>query len=86
MPYIKQDRRDQSDPTSYHFMELGAPETPGEFNFAITRLINVYLGAERDYTKINAAIGILECAKLELYRRVAAPYEDKMMEKNGDVY
>jgi hypothetical protein len=31
-------------------------------------------------------IGVLECAKLELYRRVAAPYEDAKCEDNGDVY
>jgi len=32
------------------------------------------------------AIGALECAKLELYRRVAAPYEDTKIAENGDVY
>jgi hypothetical protein len=32
------------------------------------------------YHHINTAIGALECAKLELYRRVAAPYEDKAIE------
>jgi len=31
-------------------------------------------------------VGVLECAKMELYRRVAAPYEDKKKEENGDVY
>jgi len=35
---------------------------------------------------INAIIGALECAKLELYRRVAAPYEDDKIAENGDVY
>ena len=29
---------------------------------------------------------MLECAKLELYRRVAAPYEDEKIDQNGDVY
>ena len=31
-------------------------------------------------------MGALECAKLELYRRVAAPYEDVKIMENGDVY
>ena len=31
-------------------------------------------------------VGVLECAKLELYRRMAAPYEDEKIEDNGDVY
>ena len=38
------------------------------------------------YSKINALIGVLECAKLELYRRVAAPYENDKIDENGDVY
>lgn len=29
---------------------------------------------------------VLECAKLELYRRVVAPYEQQKLELNGDVY
>ena len=31
-------------------------------------------------------IGALECAKLELYRRIAAPYEDTKIQENGEVY
>ena len=43
------------------------------------------LGLNPKYSKINAIIGILECIKLELYRRVAAPYEDVKAAENGDV-
>ena len=39
-----------------------------------------------DIKNLNAIIGALECAKLELYRRVAAPYEDDKIIENGDVY
>ena len=39
-----------------------------------------------NYVKLNELIGVLECAKLELYRRVASPYEDEKVESNGDVY
>jgi len=38
------------------------------------------------YSNVNEIIGALECIKLELYRRVAAPYEDLKIEENGDVY
>jgi hypothetical protein len=38
------------------------------------------------YQNINELIGVLECAKLELYRRVASPYEDEKIQSNGDVY
>jgi len=30
--------------------------------------------------------GVLENVKQEMYRRLAAPYEDKKAEENGDVY
>ena len=58
----------------------------------MTRLVDTYLArvAEADgrlrYTHVNEAVGVLECAKLELYRRVAAPYEDEKIAENGDVY
>jgi hypothetical protein len=38
------------------------------------------------YAHLNEAIGVLECAKLELYRRIAAPYEDRKMGETGEVY
>ena len=38
------------------------------------------------YRNINELIGVLECAKLELYRRVASPYEDEKIQSNGDVF
>jgi hypothetical protein len=62
-------------------------ETAGELNFVISTLINQYLvNKGKNYSNINEAIGVLECAKLELYRRVALPYEDIKIEANGDVY
>jgi hypothetical protein len=38
------------------------------------------------YAHLNEAVGVLECAKLELYRRIAAPYEDDKRSETGDVY
>ena len=38
------------------------------------------------YAHLNEVIGAIDCAKLELYRRVATPYEDKKIEESGDVY
>jgi hypothetical protein len=46
----------------------------------------IYKTGDLRYAHINEAIGALECAKLELYRRVAAPYEDEKMKESGDVY
>lgn len=59
----------------------------GELNFAITKLCNDFLKRSgKSYANINGVIGVLECSKLEFYRRIAGPYEDQKLEENGDVY
>lgn len=81
MPYIAEEDRMRIDGGA-------RPESAGELNYAITRLVDQYLidrGGIR-YAHLNEAIGVLECAKLELYRRLAAPYEDEKIAESGDVY
>lgn len=58
----------------------------GELNFVLTDIVDQYIGPAVSYDKINAAIGVLECAKQELYRKVAAPYEDVKETVNGSAY
>lgn len=78
MPYIPQAERDRA---------AIRPETPGELNYAITTLCNDYFQASgKGYTAINEVVGALDCAKMEFYRRVAVPYEEKKQLQNGDVY
>ena len=86
MPYIKQDRRIKlQDVDKTPFFE--DPITAGEINFLITRLIVDYWRNKMpNYQGINDVIGALEGAKLEFYRRIAVPYEDKKIKANGDVY
>ena len=63
------------------------PQTPGELNYKITRLILDYLKARPEsYHALNEVVGVLECAKQELYRRRAGPYEDQARRRNGDVF
>jgi hypothetical protein len=63
------------------------PGEAGELNYLVTCLCDAFLmRTGLSYKNINQAIGALECAKLELYRRVAAPYEDKKSRENGEVY
>lgn len=57
----------------------------GDANYCITRIINAVCPQPYSYSDINAAIGVLECAKLELYRRIAVPYENAKKTENGDV-
>ena len=83
MPYIKQEDRPKIDefvkPLAYQI------SNPGEFNYAVTCLTHMILDKKLNYEAINAMIGALECCKLEIYRRVAAPYEDNKVNLNGDV-
>lgn len=79
MPYIKQHARE-------YVEDNNEPETAGELNYIITRMLLTYLGPNPTYFNFNEVIGVLECCKLELYRRTIAPYEDAKCDENGDVY
>jgi hypothetical protein len=87
MPYVHPDVRKPID----RFLE-GLPEqavlAPGILNYTITKLCLEYLGNQEivGYSQYNEVIGVLECAKLEMYRRIVALYEDDKKETNGDVY
>lgn len=81
MPYIKEaDRKRIHDGGDL-------PKTAGELNYMLTLMCKLYLQTNgTSYAKINDIVGALEGAKLEFYRRVAAPYEDQKIKENGDVY
>ena len=80
MPYITEEAREQLN-------DGGLPDNEGELNYVISSLLDEYLAQYGcNYTNINQVVGVLECAKLEIYRRMAAPYEDAKMRENGDVY
>lgn len=84
MPYVKQERREDL----RAFVQEYA-DTPGELNYQLTLLLVDYwtrFPVEQNYQRLNDIIGALEGAKLEFYRRIAAPYEDKKIVENGDVY
>ena len=86
MPYIGLYKREILEPvlSQLHAL-LGDPcIRPGVFNYAVTVLLTGH--GTLSYARINAIVGILECIKLELYRRQAAPYEDTKCQQNGDVY
>jgi hypothetical protein len=81
MPYIK-----KSDRTGI-LSGARSPETPGELNFRLTSIALDYLARRgASYATFNEVVGALECAKLEMYRRMVAPYEDRKIAENSDVY
>jgi hypothetical protein len=81
VPYLLKEDRDNLD-----IRGLKARKG-GELNYQISKLLNDFVVMKGlSYATVNEAMGAIESAKLEFYRRVAAPYEDKKCIENGDVY
>lgn len=81
MPYIAQSHR------AHLINEPHDVRSTGELNYMITCVIAEFLRRNgTSYATINNIMGALEGAKLEFYRRIAAPYEDQKIKENGDVY
>lgn len=90
MPYIKKEDRKKfiNDETGIDYMSVIADniDNPGDFNYVITCLMQDYLVKNGlNYQHLNNLLGAIEGAKLEMYRRIAASYEDKKIDQNGDV-
>lgn len=83
MPYVTQKVRLDLETGK---LIIGVGLVAGELNYLITSLVKDYLGSSPNYQRYNDAVGALECAKLELYRRRVSPYEDTKIAENGDVY
>lgn len=86
MPYIKANDRVKYDRLIQEFSSI-ENTTPGDLNYIITNLINNWIVQNgKNYQNLNSAVGVLECAKLEYYRRIASVYEDEKIKENGDVF
>lgn len=81
MPYIDRDRRRQIN-------RGDLPKTAGELNYKLTTEVEEYLRYHGglSYNNLNEVLGVLTAVQLELYRRLAAPYEDDKRDQNGEVY
>ncbi len=84
MPYIKKSDRVEIDAIIEQLTKITLG--PGEINYAITKFLHRILeGTGLSYDMLNCLVGVLECAKLELYRMVVAPYEGKKRMENGPI-
>ena len=90
MPYVRQEVRDEIEPILNELVNQMSlyhdDEIEGVMNYTITELIN--RGMKRPvwrYMWINRVVGTLGCVLLEFYRRLASPYEDRAILKNGDI-
>ena len=80
MPYIDKESRLEL------LVEGREIQTPGELNYTITKLVHQYIRKfGRKYDTLNTVVGVLEAAKMELYREVVGPYEDVKKSENGPV-
>lgn len=78
MPYIPNSQREK--------VESGSYIDAGSLNYAFTQMIDDYISQhEFNYQTCNDIVGAMECCKMELYRRLVAPYENKKILQNGDV-
>ncbi len=91
MPYIPPEERQELYPLISKVageiqaaVESGIGKRGGEVNFVICTLVDMLY--DRNYTELSAAIGDVECAKLEIYRRLLSNYEDQKIVENGDVF
>lgn len=93
MPYIKEDQRkmldEKIDALAEEIVDLYKnldvkPTRDGLLNYSITRMLNKVFPNAR-YHDYNEVIGMLECCKLEYYRKYIGPYEDLKESENGKV-
>ena len=82
MPYIEEMDRDY-----YAATPRATPVDSGILNFQLTQVVLAYLKKNGlSYYTCNNIVGALDNCKDEFRRRVQHPYEDKAIERNGDVY
>ena len=90
MPYIKMDEREQYKELiqniSAKLSKLDDNDVSGHLNYIIYTLMNrIIQDRGIRYFRLNNLIGTLGCCEKEFYRRIISPYEDKAIEKNGDI-
>jgi len=87
LPYIKPENRVKYEKVLEELTgilkSLPMEEVDGELNYVVTKMFKEIYPLR--YFHINRAVGVLECIKLEFYRRIAGPYEDKKIKNCGDV-
>lgn len=68
-------------------MKEGRCLNEGELTYVLTKLIvtNWHSG-EGNYAALCQIIGALECTKMQFFKEIVVPYEEKKKQLNGDVY
>lgn len=86
MPYIDKKQRDVCDSLLKELLDKICYKTKtGILNYIITKILLKAVGQTPTYSRYNELIGTLECVKMEFYRRVVVPYENKKIKENSDI-
>ena len=93
MPYIASDDRPTYDAEIRRIAERLAAQPAearkGHANYVITQILRLGWGVAspdgESYSNYADIMGTLECAKHEIYRRWVGPYEDKAIQRHGDL-
>jgi len=91
MPYIKKDERKCYKAEIKSIVKKlvdreDENEVYGHLNFIIFTIMKKYVAKKGErYFRYNNLVGMLECCKQELYRRLVANYENQAITKNGDI-
>ncbi len=90
MPYLTDDARAKIDDHINDLIDVlvnSDVSVPGGLNYAICRVADGVIAAKGEsYSLYNTLLGSVEAAKLEIYRRMVAPYEDVKCQHNGEVF
>jgi len=90
MPYIESNQRHLYEKHIHGIVEQLAArdeqDVPGHLNYVIFTIVYRFLRRKGvRYHRLNYLLGAIQCCWAEIYRRLAGPYEDKAIAKNGDV-
>lgn len=78
---------DKVDAIIEHIRTHTSSDRDGMCNYAISRIVTGSLRPSTGwgYKNLNRAYGTFLSAAAEMYRRLIVPYEEKCIEKNGDI-
>ena len=85
MPYITKEKRKRLDGLIKNVISELEPLSSGEKNYFLSSVTWGLFDANKTYSNANDLVGLLECVKLEFYRRKVAELEDEKMIENGDI-
>ena len=95
MPYLPEDHKQEIEKVcdlehdACYIASKDTSDFAGAVNYInyviLKKRITVKDGQFKRYYQFALWVGTMICCVLEVYRRLVAPYEDKAIERNGDV-